>query len=54
MKRFFSALWRDDAGQDLTEYVMLVVIIALGVTLAVVALRDELISVFFQMGGSTN
>ncbi len=53
VKRFFK-LWRDDAGQDLTEYVMLVVIIALGVTLAVVALRDELISVFFQAGAGPN
>jgi Flp pilus assembly pilin Flp len=46
MSKLLSALWRDESGQDLTEYVLLIVIIALGVTVAIVALRDELINVF--------
>ena len=46
MKRFLGNRWRRESGQDLTEYVALVVIIALGVTLAVVALREEILSVF--------
>jgi len=41
-----NTLWQDEAGQDLTEYVLLVVIIALGVTVAVAALRDEIANVF--------
>lgn len=32
MKRFLNRLWRDEAGQDATEYVLLVVLIALAIT----------------------
>lgn len=46
MRALLNALWADESGQDLTEYVLLVVIIALGVTVAVVALRDEISTVF--------
>ena len=46
MAKFFAALWRDERGQDLTEYVILIVIIALGVTLAIFALREEIVDVF--------
>ena len=48
MRALLNALWADESGQDLTEYVLLVVIIALGVTVAVVALRDEISAVFNQ------
>ena len=50
MTKFLNALWQDESGQDLTEYVLLIVIIALGVTLAIVALRDEIINVFTRAG----
>ena len=46
MKAFLSTLWADEAGQDLTEYVLLLVIIALGVTAAVVAFRTQLSASF--------
>ncbi|MDX1579410.1 MAG: Flp family type IVb pilin [Gemmatimonadota bacterium] len=29
MRKFLQNLWRDDSGQDATEYVLLVVLIAL-------------------------
>jgi len=32
MKRFLNRLWRDESGQDATEYVLLVVLIALAIT----------------------
>ena len=46
MRALMNALWQDESGQDLTEYVLLLVIIALGVTVAVVALKDEIETVF--------
>ena len=52
MRQFLDTLWNDESGQDLTEYVLLVVIIALGVTLAAIALREEIIAVF-RPGSST-
>ena len=35
MTNFLNQLWRDDSGQDLAEYAMLVVLIALVVMLAI-------------------
>jgi len=32
MRKLFQQLWRDEAGQDATEYVLLVVLIALAIT----------------------
>ena len=46
MRQFLDTLWCDESGQDLTEWVLLIVIIALSVTLAIVALREELLNVF--------
>ena len=54
MREFLDALWSDDSGQDLTEYVLLIVIIALGVTLAAIALREEIINVFRPGSTSAN
>ena len=46
MSQFFDALWSDESGQDLTEWVLLIVVIALSVTLAIIALREELLHAF--------
>ncbi|MEZ4415819.1 MAG: Flp family type IVb pilin [Gemmatimonadota bacterium] len=46
MPALLNALWRDESGQDLTEYVLLIVIIALGVTAAIIVLRDQISAVF--------
>jgi len=32
MRKFFRGLWEDESGQDATEYVLLVVLIALAIT----------------------
>ena len=37
MKNLFIRLWKDEEGQDLVEYALLVVLVALG---AVVAMRS--------------
>jgi Flp pilus assembly pilin Flp len=46
MRHLIQTLARDESGQDLTEYVLLIVIIALAVGTALVALRDEILSLF--------
>lgn len=38
MKQFFRNLWQDQAGQDLAEYTMLIVLIAIACIGAVTAL----------------
>lgn len=48
MKRDFAGrLWREERGQDLVEYVLIIVVIALGVFAAMVILRNS-------MGGAFN
>lgn len=40
------ALWSDDSGQDLVEYVILLLIMAAVVGVAIAAFRDEISSLF--------
>jgi Flp pilus assembly pilin Flp len=44
--RLIQTLARDESGQDLTEHVLPLVIIALAVGTAIVAFRDEIIRLF--------
>ena len=46
MSKFIKALARDDHGQDLVEYALLLVIIMMAVGLAIVAFRDEIVNLF--------
>ena len=39
MMRFINELWTDESGQDATEYVLLVVLIALAITAGMTVLR---------------
>jgi Flp pilus assembly pilin Flp len=48
MHKFFAKLWDDDeSGQDLTEYVLLIVLISLAATAALTALGGA-VSTGFQ------
>lgn len=38
MYQLFAKLWNDESGQDLTEYVLLIVLISLAATAALTAL----------------
>ncbi len=51
MPALLNALWSDESGQDLTEYVLLIVVIALGVTGAIIVLRDQISAVFNNAAG---
>ncbi len=46
MKRLLSRLWRDEAGQDLTEYALLLVLIALAAIVSMQTLANTINNVF--------
>ena len=45
-------IWKDRKGQDLIEYALLASVIALGVTAAMMFLRDQLNTEFSNIGNS--
>ena len=55
MSTFLSTLWQDESGQDMAEYALLLVLIAVVVTVAVIAFRDAITNAFNnateQLGG---
>lgn len=51
MQHFLANLMRDDAGQDLAEYALLIALIALVVIGAVAALGGQVQSVFNDITG---
>jgi Flp pilus assembly pilin Flp len=51
MKRFLRTLQQDDAGQDTTEYVLLVALIALAVTAGMMILASNINAAFSAAGG---
>ena len=46
MKNFLSTLWTDDSGQDMAEYALLLVLIAVVVAAAVIAFRGVIVDGF--------
>jgi Flp pilus assembly pilin Flp len=50
MKDLFRTLWRDDSGQDTTEYVLLVLLVALAVTAGMILLATEINAAFSEAG----
>lgn len=46
MQKFFGRLWKDESGQDATEYVLLVVLIALAITAGMTALATGINGAF--------
>ena len=52
MKSLLKTFLSDTAGQDLIEYALLASVIALGVTGAMLFLRDQLNSEFSSIGNS--
>jgi pilus assembly protein Flp/PilA len=46
MKQLLQRLWRDEAGQDLTEYALLVVLIALAAVASMKALATAISNVY--------
>ncbi len=46
MRRFLLRLWREEAGQDLTEYALLMVLIALAAIASMNTLANTINNVF--------
>ena len=52
MKNFFARLWKEEEGQDLTEYALLLVLIALA-AIVVMSNLGSAVNVVFSKGAST-
>ena len=50
MQDLFKTLWRDDSGQDTTEYVLLVLLVALAVTAGMLVLSTSINNSFDAAG----
>ncbi len=46
------AFWRDEQGQGLVEYALIIVIIAIAVILAMIFLKDQLLNQFSNIGNN--
>ena len=46
MSNFLTTLWQDESGQDMAEYALLLVLIAVVVTVAVIAFREAITDAF--------
>jgi pilus assembly protein Flp/PilA len=51
-KEHSVAFWRDDAGQGLVEYALIIVVIAIAVVVAMVFLRGQLQNQFSNIGNN--
>ncbi len=54
MQDLFKTLWRDDSGQDTTEYVLLVLLVALAVTAGMLVLATSINNSFDSAGSQLN
>ena len=50
MREFFMALWRDEEGQDLAEYALLIGLIAIAAIAAVTFLGNAISDIFNDIG----
>lgn len=54
MKDWMTRLWRDEAGQDLAEYALLIALIALVVIGAITLLGTQIQAVFNNIANALN
>lgn len=52
MKNFLKRLWREEEGQDLVEYGLLVVLVALGAIAGMSTLAGDINAAFISAGGT--
>ena len=52
MQALIKALWTDESGQDTTEYVLLVALIALAVTAGMAVLAQNINAAFSSAGAT--
>ena len=46
MKELFTSLWKDESGQGLTEYALIIALVAVALILVLIAFRNEIGRVF--------
>jgi pilus assembly protein Flp/PilA len=54
MKQVLARLWREEAGQDLTEYALLLVLLTLAAVGSLGALANAINGVFVNVAGNLN
>jgi Flp pilus assembly pilin Flp len=54
MAQLVQALWNDQAGQDLVEYVLIIILIALGVAIALTAFKNAITNAFNSASSTLN
>ena len=54
MTHFVKALWDDQSGQDLVEYVLIIVLIALGVAVALTLFQNAIKGAFNHAASTLN
>ncbi|MGH9690939.1 MAG: Flp family type IVb pilin [Candidatus Acidiferrales bacterium] len=54
MKNFLTRLWKEEEGQDLTEYALLLVLIALAAVAALGSVSSAIKSVFTNAAANLN
>ena len=50
MRGFLNALWRDESGQGLVEYALIIALVAIAVIVALTALGGRINNVFNTIG----
>ncbi len=50
MRAFLNALWRDESGQGLVEYALIIALLAIAVVVALSALGGRINNVFNRIG----
>lgn len=46
MKELFTSFWKDESGQGLTEYALIIALVSIALILVLIAFRDEIGRVF--------
>jgi pilus assembly protein Flp/PilA len=49
MKELFKSFWKDESGQGLTEYALIIALVSIALILVLIAFRDEIGRVFNEI-----
>ena len=54
MKKMFKSFWADESGQGLTEYALIIALVAIGLIIILIAFRDAIVRIFVAIRGELN
>ena len=54
MKKMFKSFWADESGQGLTEYALIIALVAIGLILILISFRDAIGRIFVAIRGELN